>query len=89
MGRQVVDDDVNVEIGRNALVGRITFLFGLVHGFGFAGALREIGLPRAQLPIVLVSFNLGIEVGQLGVLSILLRLTLAAPRGSATAASRS
>jgi HupE / UreJ protein len=57
---------------------RITFPFGLIHGFGFAGALREIALPRAQVPIALVSFNLGVELGQLGVLSILLPLTLAA-----------
>ncbi len=59
---------------------RITFPFGLIHGFGFAGALREIGLPHGQIPIALVSFNLGVEVGQLGVLSIALPLTLAARR---------
>ena len=59
---------------------RITFPFGLIHGFGFAGALREIALPRAQLPIALVSFNLGVELGQLGVLSLALPLTLAARR---------
>ncbi|HEX3901339.1 MAG TPA: HupE/UreJ family protein [Polyangia bacterium] len=57
---------------------RITFPFGLIHGFGFAGALREIALPRAQIPIALVSFNLGVEIGQLAVLSIALPLTLAA-----------
>jgi HupE / UreJ protein len=61
---------------------RITFPFGLIHGFGFAGALREIALPHAQLPIALVSFNLGVELGQLGVLSILLPLTLAARRAT-------
>ncbi|HEY2406925.1 MAG TPA: HupE/UreJ family protein [Polyangiaceae bacterium] len=54
---------------------RITFPFGLIHGFGFAGALREIALPRAQLPIALVSFNLGVELGQLAVLSLVLPLT--------------
>jgi len=59
---------------------RITFPFGLVHGFGFAGALREIGLPHGQIPIALVSFNLGVEIGQLGVLSIALPLALAARR---------
>jgi hydrogenase/urease accessory protein HupE len=59
---------------------RITFPFGLIHGFGFAGALREIALPRAQLPIALVSFNLGVELGQLAVLSLALPLTLAARR---------
>ncbi len=59
---------------------RITFPFGLVHGFGFAGALREIALPRSQLPVALVSFNLGVEAGQLGVLAIALPLILAARR---------
>ena len=53
---------------------RITFPFGLVHGFGFAGALREIGLPRAQVPEALVLFNLGVETGQLAVLAVLLPL---------------
>jgi hydrogenase/urease accessory protein HupE len=57
---------------------RITFPFGLIHGFGFAAALREIALPRAQIPIALVSFNLGVEIGQLGVLAIALPLTVAA-----------
>ncbi|HZJ53942.1 MAG TPA: HupE/UreJ family protein [Myxococcaceae bacterium] len=44
---------------------RITFCFGLVHGFGFAGALQELALPRAALAAGLVSFNLGVELGQL------------------------
>lgn len=43
----------------------LAFLFGLVHGLGFAGALQEIGLPKAHLPIALVTFNLGVETGQL------------------------
>jgi hypothetical protein len=49
---------------------RITFPFGLIHGFGFAGALREIELPRARVPIALVSFNLGVEIGQLAVMAL-------------------
>ncbi|MGZ6096834.1 MAG: HupE/UreJ family protein [Myxococcaceae bacterium] len=44
---------------------RLTFCFGLVHGFGFANALRELELPRAALAAGLVSFNLGVETGQL------------------------
>jgi hydrogenase/urease accessory protein HupE len=44
---------------------RLTFCFGLVHGFGFAGVLHDIGLPRAALAAGLVSFNLGVELGQL------------------------
>jgi hydrogenase/urease accessory protein HupE len=51
---------------------RITFPFGLIHGFGFAGALQEISLPRADVPAALVSFNLGVEAGQLAALAIVL-----------------
>jgi hypothetical protein len=51
---------------------RITFPFGLIHGFGFAGALREIALPRAQVPVALVSFNVGVELGQLAVIGVVL-----------------
>lgn len=51
---------------------RITFPFGLVHGFGFAGALRAIALPRAEIPGALVSFNLGVEAGQLAVMALVL-----------------
>ncbi len=43
----------------------VVFLFGLVHGLGFAGALAEIGLPQDQLVSALLFFNIGIEVGQL------------------------
>jgi hypothetical protein len=40
-------------------------LFGLLHGLGFAGALAEIGLPQGDIPLALLSFNLGIEAGQI------------------------
>jgi hydrogenase/urease accessory protein HupE len=43
----------------------IAFAFGLLHGFGFAGALAEIGLPQDSIPIALLFFNIGIEIGQL------------------------
>lgn len=43
----------------------VAFVFGLLHGFGFAGALREIGLPEGEVPAALLSFNLGVEAGQL------------------------
>jgi hydrogenase/urease accessory protein HupE len=43
----------------------MAFLFGLLHGLGFAGALRAIGLPEGDLPLALLSFNIGIELGQL------------------------
>jgi hypothetical protein len=43
----------------------MAFAFGLLHGLGFAGALAEIGLPDGEIPLALLSFNLGIEAGQL------------------------
>jgi HupE / UreJ protein len=43
----------------------VSFLFGLVHGLGFAGALKSIGLPDTHLPAALLSFNVGVEIGQL------------------------
>jgi hydrogenase/urease accessory protein HupE len=43
----------------------VSFLFGLVHGLGFAGALKSIGLPQRHLPLALLTFNLGVELGQL------------------------
>lgn len=45
--------------------------FGLLHGFGFSGALREIGFPPGQLAVPLLSFNVGVELGQLAVLGVL------------------
>jgi len=43
----------------------VAFSFGLLHGFGFAGALSEVGLPAGDIPIALLMFNLGVEIGQL------------------------
>jgi hydrogenase/urease accessory protein HupE len=43
----------------------LAFLFGLVHGLGFAGALKEVGLPENHLPTALLTFNVGVELGQL------------------------
>jgi hydrogenase/urease accessory protein HupE len=43
----------------------VAFSFGLLHGFGFAGALQEIGLPEQAIPLSLLFFNIGVEVGQL------------------------
>ena len=53
----------------------ITFIFGLLHGLGFAGALSEIGLPEDTAVIALLLFNIGIEVGQLVIIAIALCLT--------------
>jgi hydrogenase/urease accessory protein HupE len=43
----------------------VAFSFGLLHGFGFAGALTEIGLPQGDIPLALFAFNVGVEIGQL------------------------
>ena len=43
----------------------VAFTFGLLHGFGFAGALKQVGLPQTKIPIALLFFNVGVEVGQL------------------------
>ncbi|TKD07421.1 HupE/UreJ family protein [Polyangium fumosum] len=59
---------------------RVTFPFGLVHGFGFAGALGEIALPRPQIPGALVAFNLGVEAGQLVVLAVVVPLLVVAQK---------
>jgi len=54
----------------------VAFLFGLLHGLGFAGALSEVGLPQGNIPVALLFFNLGVEVGQLlFICSVLLLLT--------------
>lgn len=55
----------------------IAFPFGLLHGFGFAGALAEVGLPHETLGFALLGFNLGVEVGQLAIVAVgLLVLTV-------------
>ncbi|MET0342124.1 MAG: HupE/UreJ family protein [Polyangiales bacterium] len=48
----------------------LAFGFGLVHGFGFASALSELGLPRAHFALALVAFNVGVELGQLAVVAL-------------------
>lgn len=76
--------------GRPGLTARapwvVAFSFGLLHGFGFAGALAEVGLPQKAIPLALLTFNVGVEVGQLlfvtAVLALrvlLARLPLPAP----------
>jgi hydrogenase/urease accessory protein HupE len=55
--------------GRSGLTARapwvVAFSFGLLHGFGFAGALAEVGLPQKAVPLALLTFNVGVELGQL------------------------
>jgi len=51
---------------------RVAFLFGLIQGFGFAGALREIGLPPNAVVPALAAFNIGVEIGQVAIVAIVL-----------------
>jgi len=49
---------------------KLTFAFGLVHGFGFAGALKDAGLAQGALALPLLGFNLGVELGQLAIVAV-------------------
>ena len=55
----------------------VAFLFGLIHGFGFASVLTDLGLPKESLLLALVGFNLGVEVGQLAIVSAFLPFAFA------------
>ena len=59
---------------------RETFLFGLLHGFGFASALEELGLPREKLIIALAAFNCGVEIGQVLIVATVFGLLSAVDR---------
>jgi hypothetical protein len=50
----------------------VAFSFGLLHGFGFAGALAEVGLPQNAIPVALLMFNVGVEIGQLLFVAVVL-----------------
>lgn len=60
---------VHGQRGRPGVTARspwiVAFTFGLLHGFGFAGALSEVGLPQSSIPLALLIFNIGVEAGQL------------------------
>lgn len=58
----------------------VAFVFGLLHGFGFAGALSEVGLPQKAIPIALLFFNVGVEIGQLIFVSAVMLIVLAMSR---------
>jgi hypothetical protein len=67
----------------------VAFSFGLLHGFGFAGALAEVGLPQKAIPLALLMFNVGVEIGQLmfvacmlGASALLLRLPKKLPQST-------
>ncbi|PQB05385.1 HupE/UreJ family protein [Aureitalea marina] len=52
----------------------VAFTFGLLHGFGFAGALMDIGLPQSDIPLALAFFNIGVELGQIAFVLVVLGL---------------
>ena len=60
---------VHVQQGKAGLTYRypwmVAFMFGLLHGLGFAGALSAVGIPRGEIPVALLFFNIGVEIGQL------------------------
>ena len=65
----VASEILHVAQGKPSFTARypwiVAFIFGLLHGFGFAGALREVGLPQQDIPLALLFFNVGVEAGQL------------------------
>jgi len=69
---------VKVNRGCTSLTARypwiVAFVFGLLHGFGFAGALAEVGLPHNEIPLALLMFNVGVELGQLMFVAVILVL---------------
>lgn len=75
---------VHARAGRPGLTYRqpwiVAFLFGLLHGLGFAGALSEVGLPANAIPIALLFFNVGVEVGQLLFITAVLAVMASARR---------
>jgi len=70
--------------GRPGLTSRapwlVAFTFGLLHGLGFAGALAEVGLPERQIPLALLQFNVGVELGQLQFVAAVLAVSALARR---------
>jgi hydrogenase/urease accessory protein HupE len=75
---------VKVNRGLPSLTARypwvVAFTFGLLHGFGFAGALAEVGLPQHEVPLALLMFNVGVELGQLLFIAVILTVILLSKR---------
>jgi hydrogenase/urease accessory protein HupE len=67
---------VKISRGHSSLTARfpwiVAFVFGLLHGFGFAGALSDVGLPQNEIPLALLMFNVGVEAGQLMFIAVIL-----------------
>ena len=74
----VASEIVRARQGRQGLTEQwpwiVAFSFGLLHGFGFAGALSEVGLPQTAIPVALLFFNVGVEIGQLLFIGTILSL---------------
>jgi hydrogenase/urease accessory protein HupE len=66
----------------------VAFVFGLLHGLGFAGALAEIGLPQNAIPLALLCFNMGVEIGQLLFVGAVLAVVMVSQRWLARLSSR-
>ena len=60
----------------------VAFVFGLIHGFGFASVLADLGLPRDALVLALVGFNVGVELGQLAIVALFMPLAFALRRSA-------
>jgi len=79
--------------GRPGLTQRypwvVSFTFGLLHGLGFASALAEVGLPQNSIPLALLCFNVGVEIGQLIFIAAVLVLIAVGSRLAATLRLRS
>ena len=75
---------VKVNRGLPSLTARnpwiVAFAFGLLHGFGFAGALGDIGLPQNEIALALLMFNVGVEIGQLLFIAVILVIVLGLQR---------
>jgi hydrogenase/urease accessory protein HupE len=75
---------MRIRRGQPSLTARfpwlVAFSFGLLHGFGFAGALTELGLPAGDVPLALFSFNVGVELGQLSFIAVVLSAVALARR---------
>ncbi len=80
----VAAESLHSRAGRPGLTERapwlVAFIFGLLHGLGFASALREVGLPPHAIPIALLFFNVGVEIGQLAFIAAVLGLIAAVRR---------
>ncbi len=75
---------VKVNRGQSSLTARypwiVAFVFGLLHGFGFAGALSDVGLPQNEVPLALLMFNVGVELGQILFVTAILALVFVLQR---------